>query len=60
MMPPKAEVGSVRRLRSVDPKDTLDSLLQELKLEKYPLLHGRTFRLTVGPVSLGHSVELVD
>ena len=50
----------IRRLRSVDPKDTLDSLLQELKLEKYPLLHGRTFRLTVGQVSLGHSIELVD
>ncbi len=50
----------IRRLRSVDPKDTLDSLLQELKLEKYPLLQGRTFRLTVGHVSLGHSVELVD
>lgn len=50
----------IRRLRSVDPKDTLDSLLQELKLEKYPLLRGRTFRLTVGQVSHGHSVELVD
>lgn len=50
----------IRRLRSVDPKDTLDSLLQELQLEKYPLLHGRTFRLTVGPVALGHSVELLN
>ena len=50
----------IRHLRCVDPKDTLDSLLQELKLEKYPLLHGKTFRLTVGAAPLAHSVELVD
>ena len=50
----------IRRLRSVEPRDTLDSLLQELKLEKYALLHGRIFRLTVGPVSNSHLVELVS
>jgi hypothetical protein len=50
----------IRRLRSVEPRDTLDSLVQELKLEKYALLHGRTFRLTVGPVSNSHLVELVS
>ena len=50
----------IRRLRSVDPKATLDSLLQELKLEKYPLLQGRTFRLSVGHDRGGHAVELMS
>ncbi len=49
----------IRRLRSVDPKTTLDSLLQDLKLEKYPLLHGRTFQLKVGRGRDEHAVELV-
>ncbi len=50
----------IRRLRSVDPKDTLDSLLRELKLERYPVLHGRQFRLSVGTEASGHAVELAD
>lgn len=51
----------IRRLRSVDPVQTLDSLLQELRLGNYPLLHGKTFQLTVGVGSApGHSIELVD
>jgi hypothetical protein len=50
----------IRRLRSVDPKDTLDSLLHELKLERYPVLHGRQFRLSVGSGPNGHAVELAD
>jgi len=50
----------IRRLRSVDPKDTLDSLLGELKLERYPVLHGRQFRLSVGAEPNGHAVELAD
>lgn len=50
----------IRHLRSVDPVDTLDSLLRELRLGKYPLLHGRTFQVTVGAGSVpGHSVELM-
>ena len=36
------------RLRSVDPVVTLESLLVALKLGKYPLLHGKTFSLSVG------------
>lgn len=48
------------RLRSVDPVQTLDSLMQTLKLGKYPLLHGKTFQLNVGVgADPGHSVELV-
>jgi hypothetical protein len=51
----------IRRLRSVDPVQTLDSLLQDLRLGKYPLLHGKIFQLTVGVgVSPGHSIELVE
>jgi hypothetical protein len=38
----------IRRLRSVDPVQTLDSLLQELRLGRYPLLHGKAFQVTVG------------
>ena len=49
------------RLRSVDPVQTLDSLLQSLRLGKYPLLHGKTFQLTVGVgLAPGHTVDLVD
>jgi len=49
----------IRRLRSVDPVQTLDSLLQELGLGKYPLLRGKTFEVTVGiGVAPGHSVAL--
>ena len=47
-------------LRSVDPVQTLDSLMKTLRLGKYPLLHGKTFELSVGlgPVP-DHSIELV-
>ncbi|MBN9423915.1 MAG: ATPase [Candidatus Accumulibacter sp. 66-26] len=50
----------IRRLRSVDPVQTLDSLLQDLGLGKYPLLRGKTFEVTVGDgVAPGHSVALL-
>jgi hypothetical protein len=49
----------IRRLRSHDPKATLGSLLQDLKLEKYPLLKGRTFRLKVGHGRGEHAIELI-
>ena len=56
-----ALVDLIRRLRSVDPVQTLDSLLQDLRLGNYPLLHGKTFQLTVGVGSApGHSIELLD
>ena len=49
----------LRLLRAVDPVQTLDSLLQSLRLGKYPLLHGKTFQLTVGVgLSPGHTVDL--
>jgi hypothetical protein len=51
----------LRLLRAVDPVQTLDSLLQSLRLGKYPLLHGKTFQLTVGVgLAPGHTVDLVD
>ena len=50
----------IRRLRCVDAVQTLDSLLCELRLAKYPLLHGKTFSLCVGTGSApGHSVQEV-
>ena len=50
----------IRRLRSLDPARTLDDLLQGLRLGRYPLLHGRTFQLTIGVGGdPGHSVELM-
>ena len=48
------------RLRSVDANATLGSLLDGLKLEKYPLLQGKTFRLRVGHRRGEHAVELVN
>lgn len=49
----------IPRLRSVDPQATLDSLLRELKLERYPLLHGKSFQLKVGRGRGEHVVELI-
>jgi len=50
----------IGRLRSVDPVQTLDSLLQELGLGSYPLLHGKSFHVSVGMgPAPGHSIELV-
>ncbi len=36
------------RLRSVDPVETLQSLLVNQNLGKYPILHGKTFSLSIG------------
>ena len=49
----------IRRLRATDPVEAVQSLVGQLNLEKYSLLHGKTFRLTVGPASGQHAVELV-
>ncbi|WP_406625191.1 ATP-binding protein [Acidovorax sp. SDU_ACID1] len=38
----------IRRLSSTDPVSTLDSLLGELELGRYPLLRGRRFEIMVG------------
>jgi len=51
----------LRRLRAVDPLQTLESLLGELQLGRYPLLHGLTFQVTVGVgTAPGCSLELLD
>lgn len=54
----------LRRLRSTDPVQTFDSLLAELRLGQYPLLRGRSFRVSIGIGNgngngdqPGHSVE---
>lgn len=49
----------IRRLRAADPAEALQSLLRELRLERYPSLHGRTFRVEVGPAHGTHEVHLV-
>lgn len=49
----------VRRLRAVDPLATLMSLMRDLRLERYPLLVGKAFRLQVAATDDGHAVELV-
>lgn len=57
----EALVDLLFRLRSVDPVQTLDSLLQGLRLGRYPLLQGRAFRLSVGVgTAPGHAIELID
>ena len=49
------------RLRSADPVQTLDSLLQGLRLGRYPLLQGRAFRLSIGVgAAPGQTIELID
>jgi hypothetical protein len=48
----------IRHLRSTDPAATLNSLLLQLQLEKYPLLHGCSFKLAVGAGTQGFSVSL--
>jgi hypothetical protein len=50
----------IRRLRAGDPTEALRSLLGELKLERYPSLHGRTFSVRVGRGHDAHDVQLVD
>lgn len=50
----------IRRLRAVDPVATLRSMLEQLKLENYPLLRGRAFRVSVGQDALQHAVDLLD
>ncbi len=50
----------IRLLRAVDPMETLQGMLTDLKLEKYPVLHGRTFRLTISQQHQTHVLELIE
>jgi hypothetical protein len=49
----------IRRLRATDPTEALRSLIDELKLERYPSLHGHTFSVQVGSAQSAHEVRLV-
>ena len=49
----------IRRLRTSDPTEALRSLIEELKLEQYPSLHGHTFSVQVGGEQSEHEVRLV-
>jgi hypothetical protein len=50
----------IRLLRAKDPKQALESLLADLKLEKYPSLRGKVFTLKVGPSPDRHEIELLE
>ena len=49
----------IRLLRATDPIKTLDSLLSELHLERYPALWGKTFRLQVAKEPKQRVLELL-
>jgi hypothetical protein len=49
----------IRLLRATDPLTTLDSLLSELHLERYPALWGKTFRLQVAKDAQQRVLELL-
>jgi hypothetical protein len=48
-----------RRMRCPDPLEALNSLLGELRLERYPQLVGKAFRVAIGGNDRDHHVELV-
>ncbi|MCD9026752.1 ATP-binding protein [Luteimonas sp. BDR2-5] len=52
--------GVILRLRSTDPAHTLRSLMQTLALGRYPILHGKSFRLAVEAGETAPSIELVE
>jgi hypothetical protein len=50
----------VRRLRFTSPQEALASLLGDLGLNRYPLLRGLSFRVSIDEGGLPKSVELAD
>lgn len=50
----------IRRHRAIDPKLTLRSMLEDLKLERYPVLRGKAFRLAVGQTAQDLVLESLD
>jgi hypothetical protein len=56
----EALAALIQNLRSTDAQATLSALLATMKLDRYPLLHGCSFEISVGNGSAsGCSVELV-
>ena len=49
----------IRRLRWADPQTTFASLLQELKLENYPLLRGKTFQIQIKDWPGEHVIDVL-
>ena len=49
----------ITHLRSVDPDRTLRSLIAGLRLERYPLLQGKSFRVTIGSSQNRHAIEVL-
>ena len=50
----------IRLLRATDPLGALESLLDELHLERYPTLQGKTFKLKVGKAADDRVLEWVE
>lgn len=50
----------IHRLRAVDPVEALRSMLLQLNLDRFPLMHGRSFRLTIGAPHGVQELELLD
>ena len=50
----------IRLLRATDPLGALNSLLDDLHLERYPTLRGKTFRLKVGQAADERELALVE
>jgi hypothetical protein len=49
----------ITHLRSVDPDRTLQSLIAGLRLERYPRLQGKSFRVTIGSRPSQPTIEMV-
>lgn len=49
----------IHRMRASDPVSTLRAMLERLNLERFPVMVGRTFRLSVGPSPEEHVLELL-
>lgn len=50
----------IHRMRATDPVSTLRSMLHQLNLERFSVLVGRTFRLSVGATPQEHVLEMLD
>lgn len=50
----------IHRMRAVDPVLTLRSMLEQLNLERFPLMIGRSFRLSIGAIPQDHRLEMLD
>lgn len=59
-----ADVGAladlIRRLRMADPEEAMRSLISDARSERYPLLHGLSFRVQIGIDAGSHEISLIE